>query len=208
MIKNIKGETFEYEGRTFTVGDMVYANDQSVYEGLFGHIKEIRTGTDKDTENEAADIYCEFMPPIFQAIIDDIEKRFSKLYGCPKKLEDLAFDEVIMAPGMLLLDSEIASAQESGSVFCVTEDWAYHGDGELKNTVFRSLPDAQIFMHRCVIREIMENNPPFNQRGKKGIEENSSEMFFETYEDGDYNENHYTIQIEEQKINEIKAKKS
>lgn len=208
MIKNKKGETFEYEGRKFTVGELVYANGQSDYEGLFGYIKEIRTDADKDTENETADIYCEFMPPIFPAIIDDIEKRFSKLYGCSKKLEDLALDEVIMIPDMLILDSEITSSQESESVFCVTEDWAYHGDRELKNTVFRSLPDAQIFMRRCVLMEIMEDNIPFNQRGEEGMEEDSSEMFFEIYEDGDYNENHYSIQIEEQKINEIKAKKS
>ncbi len=200
MIKNKKGESFKYKGRTFTVGDVVYANDQSDYEGLFGYIKEIRTGADKDTENDTPDIYCEFIAPIIPCYIAKIEERFSKLYATPKKLEELALDEVIMAPDMLLLDSEIVSLQEGESVFCVTEDWAYHGDSELKSTVFRSLPDAQIYMLRCLAVEIMENNPPFNRRGEEGIVEDSSEMFFEIYQDGDYNECHFTIQIEKKDI--------
>ena len=202
MIKNKVGEILEYEGRIFRVGDWVYANEGSAYEGLFGHIKEIRTDEDKDTENETADIYCEFMPPIIPAFIEKIEERFSKLYGEPKKLEDLALDEVIMAPEMLLLDQELLSSGGpcKETVFVVTTDWAYHGDSDIKVELFYTLKDAQIYLLRCLAEEVAENSSPFDCRGDEDIYENSSETFYEIYQDGDYNENHYTIIIEEKEI--------
>lgn len=202
MIKNKTGETFEYEGRVFRVGDWVYANESSDYEGLFGHIKEIRTDEDKDTENETADIYCEFMPPIIPACIEKIEARFSKLYGEPKKLEDLALDEVIMAPEMLLLDQELLPSDNRRArvVFVVTADWAFHGESDIKVELFDTLKDAQIYLLRCLAEEVAENSSPFNRRGDEDVCENPSETFYEIYQDGDYNENHYTIAIEEKEI--------
>ena len=202
MIINKTGETFEYKKRIFQVGDWVYANDGSVYEGLAGYIKEIRTGADMDTENETADIYCEFMPPIIPACIEKIEERFSKLYGEPKKLEDLALDEVIMAPEMLLLDQEILSfgGPCKETVFVVTTDWAYHGDSDINVELFYTLKDAQIYLLRCIAEEVAANSSPFDCRGDEDICENLSETFYEIYQDGDYNENHYTIVIEEKEI--------
>lgn len=202
MIKDKTGETFEYEGRIFRVGDWVYANEGSDYEGLFGHIKEIRTGEDKDTENETADIYCEFMPPIIPAFIEKIEERFSKLYGEPKKLEDLALDEVIMAPEMLLLDQEILSSDGpcKETVFVVTKDWAYHGDSDSDFELFYTLKDAQVYFLRCLAEEVMEGGPLFDCRGDEDVCEDSSETFYEIYQDGDYNEDHYTITIKEKEI--------
>ncbi len=64
MIINKIGETFKYEGRTFKIGDLIYANNQSDYEGLLGRVLEIRDGEDRDTENDTPDIYCEFEVPI------------------------------------------------------------------------------------------------------------------------------------------------
>ena len=49
MILNKQGESFAVEGRTFLIGGMVWANDESDYRGLFGRITEIRDGADKDT---------------------------------------------------------------------------------------------------------------------------------------------------------------
>ena len=202
MIKNKTGETFRYEGRVFRVGDWVYANAGSVYEGLVGRIKEIRTGADKDTENETADIYCEFMPPIIPAFIEKIEERFSKLYGEPKKSEDLALDEVIMAPEMHLLDREILSSDgaHKESVFVVTTDWAYRGESDIKVELFYTLKDAQAYMLRCLAEEVAENSSPFDRRGDEDICEESSETFYEIYQSGDYNGEHYTIRIETKEI--------
>ena len=63
MILNKPGETFEYEGRKFMIGDQIIANGKSVYEGLFGTITETRDGEDKETENETPDLYCRFEEP-------------------------------------------------------------------------------------------------------------------------------------------------
>ena len=52
MIYNKVGETLEFEGKKYAVGENIVGAETSEYEGLFGYIKEIRTDNDKDTENE------------------------------------------------------------------------------------------------------------------------------------------------------------
>lgn len=64
MILKNSGDVFEYEGVRYTVGEFIYANKNSDYEGLFGVIKEIRDGDDKDTDNDTPDIYCAFENPL------------------------------------------------------------------------------------------------------------------------------------------------
>lgn len=101
MIYQKTGETFTTEGKTFAVGGEVFANGSSDYGGLFGTVTEIRTGADRETDNDTPDIHCEFRPPESSGMIHDIENRFSDLYGQPKQLDELALDFVIMAPDML-----------------------------------------------------------------------------------------------------------
>ena len=101
MIYKKPGEKFSYEDITYTVGNRVLANEASEYSGLFGRILEIRTDDDRETENDTPDIYCEFDPPYLSASRRALEQTFSKLYGTPKRVEDLALDLVIMAPEML-----------------------------------------------------------------------------------------------------------
>lgn len=101
MLINRTGESYVYETTTYTIGEKIYANENSDWEGLFGFITEIRTDEDRETENETPDIYCSFEPPVLPEDIVELEKRFSVLYGEPKKLEDISLDEVIMAPEMI-----------------------------------------------------------------------------------------------------------
>ena len=63
MIINRIGAKYLYNGVTYTVGDQIIANSESEYEGLFGTIKEIRDGDDRETDNDTPDIHCEFLPP-------------------------------------------------------------------------------------------------------------------------------------------------
>lgn len=81
MILNKNGETFDYEGKKYTVGEFIYVNENSDYAGLFGVIKEIRDGEDKDTDNDTPDIYCSFENPVMPYDIRRVEDRFSTLYG-------------------------------------------------------------------------------------------------------------------------------
>lgn len=97
MILTTNQDYITTENGKFSVGDRVrtIAGD---YAGLSGYIKEIRTGNDKDTENETDDIYCCFDIPESEVEIKLLEEHFSDLYDEPKKIDDLCFDLVIMAP--------------------------------------------------------------------------------------------------------------
>ena len=107
MVIKRTGEIYQYEGMTYTVGERIYANGQSDWEGFFGVITEIRTDEDKETENETPDIYCSFDVPVLPADVKELEERFSDLYREPKKMEDISLDEVIMAPEMIEAVSEL-----------------------------------------------------------------------------------------------------
>lgn len=101
MVINKIGTAYQYKGMTYTIGQRVYANGQSDWEGLLGVIMEIRTDEDKETENETPDFYCSFDAPVLPADVKELEERFSNLYQEPKKMEDISLDEVIMAPEMV-----------------------------------------------------------------------------------------------------------
>lgn len=94
------GETIITDGKTFTVGERIIATD-SDYVGLKGYITEIRTGRDKETENETSDIYCCFDVPEGAEEIRLLESHFSELFHEKKTIDDLALDLVIMAPCQL-----------------------------------------------------------------------------------------------------------
>ena len=98
MILSKYGESLKIGDKVFTVGDRVLANDSFEYEGLYGEITEIKTDTDKDTENEGVDIHVCFDVPEDEEMVRVIEKRFSELYGEPKTIDEIALDLVIMAP--------------------------------------------------------------------------------------------------------------
>ena len=130
MILNKQGESFAVEGRTFLIGGMVWANDESDYRGLFGRITEIRDGADKDTENEGPDIYCDFMVPEQEYMVNEIEKRFSTLYRTPKHKNELPLGGVIMAPEMLEAVAETPGSS-AGRLYAL----AFTYDGECDSTI-------------------------------------------------------------------------
>ncbi len=94
MIYNKNGEMFFYEDKMFLIGEEVFATESAFY-GLLGNISEIRTGDDRDTENEGPDIYCKFRKPVMAR-----DKGFmhDMIFGT----DDSALDQVIMAPEMLI----------------------------------------------------------------------------------------------------------
>lgn len=86
----------------FKPGQRVRTTDASDYARLEGVILEIHTGEDKETDNLTPDIHCCFDFPESEADIRKLEERFSSLYNMPKKLDELALDEVIMSPDELI----------------------------------------------------------------------------------------------------------
>lgn len=108
MIINSEGAAYLYEGNLYRIGARVYANNESDYGGLYGRVFEICDGEDKQTDNDGPDFFCAFDEPTDPAFRNQLEDRFSQLYGYPKTIEDLALDCVIMAWDMidLLPDGE------------------------------------------------------------------------------------------------------
>ena len=94
----------------FKPGQRVRTTDASDYAGLDGVILEIHTGEDKETDNLTPDIHCCFDFPESEADIRKLEERFSSLYNMPKKLDDLALDEVIMSPDELISRRTLSSS--------------------------------------------------------------------------------------------------
>ena len=97
MIYAKTGEGITADGITLSVGERVIAT-ASDYAGLKGYIAEIRTGSDKETENETDDVYCYFDIPESKEEIKLLEEHFSALFRQKKTICDIAFDLVIMAP--------------------------------------------------------------------------------------------------------------
>ena len=100
MICTRKGEGIITEGVSFAVGQRIIAID-SDYAGLKGCITEIRTGADKETENESNDIYCCFDIPEDKEKVKLLEEYFSDLFHEKKTIDDISLDLVIMAPDEL-----------------------------------------------------------------------------------------------------------
>ncbi len=101
MILRENGTRFCADGKVFTIGGRISANGESEYEGLFGTITEIRSGADRETENDTPDIYCDFETPASEEMLRELEARFSDLYGETKTIDEISLDCVIMSPDML-----------------------------------------------------------------------------------------------------------
>ena len=63
---------FCVDEKVFTVGGRVMANDASEYAGLCGTVAEIRSGADRETENDTPDIYCDFEPPASEEMLREL----------------------------------------------------------------------------------------------------------------------------------------
>lgn len=224
MLLNKKGDVFEYEGIKYTVGEFIYANKNSDYEGLFGVIKEIRDGDDKDTENETPDIYCSFENPVMPYDVEEIEKRFSKLYGEEKRLEDIALDEVIMAPEHISVVYARQTQTDTQKVFLLLEDWATDDDEGINIEVYTTFDEALLNL-RLKVREEYESGLVGmwlnNEKSEEDEEENAAEEddkeesennddgklvidscadSFEAYLGGFYCSSHYSVSIQEKHV--------
>lgn len=211
MILKNKGDVFEYEGVKYTVGEFIYANKNSDYEGLFGVIKEIRNGDDKDTENGTPDIYCAFEIPVIPHDVKQIEERFSALYGEEKKICDIALDEVIMAPEHISVVYERKTQTDGQAVYILLEDWATDDDNGISAEVYSTFEEALLNL-RLKVREeydsgliaVWHNNADEEESEDENEEGNlvveSSADSFEAYVSGFYSSSHYSVSITEKQV--------
>lgn len=121
MIFTRIGSGIIYNGTLYAVGMKVAAVSESDYAGLYGVINEIRTGEDRETENDAPDIECCFDPPMLKEEVTALEARFSALYQQPKTVDELALDMVIMTPEELKPIDSLPNA--AISIYVVMNEW-------------------------------------------------------------------------------------
>lgn len=196
MILNKKDEVFEYADKKYQIGETVIANKQSDYVGLVGFITKIVTDEDKDTNNPYPDIYCDFIKPHFKSEIKLLEERFSKLYGAKKKLEDLNFDGVIMAPCMLEQADKCSSAKDFIKIYVLTEDWACDGEEGFETYAYTDYDEAKLQLRLKMYKERREGCVEAWLDNEDFVEENS-EKGYEAYIEGFYCESHYTLSLKQ-----------
>lgn len=194
MVIKHTGAAYQYEGMTFAIGQRIYANGQSDWEGLFGVITEIRTDGDKETENETADVYCSFDVPVLPADVTELEKRFSSLYREPKTIEDISLDEVIMAPEMIE-PLEPWTGRKKKNVWAVVIDWSWHGEHGHLEEICTDYPDAKRKLTEYLAEEF-DNSTLLQWQADDRYAAVSGNDSYECYEKEDYQRNHYHICIE------------
>ena len=195
MILDRIGAAFYYEGKKYVVGEPIVANDASEYEGLFGRILEIRDGEDKETENYAPDIYCEFEEPVLKSDIWSLEQRMSALYGERKTLEDISLDLVIMAPDMISTIAEIENNSPTAEIYILTEDWAVNDNYGHSTGAFTSLEMARLSMRQMLTKEKQEGCIPVWEDEADFVED-ESDMCYLAYREGFWCESHYELTIQ------------
>ena len=187
---------FLYQGETYRIGDTVVACWESEYAGLIGEIREIRTGEDKETENETPEIFCRFEIPKLSADIKEFEERISNICNTEKKIEDISLDSVIMSPEMLICPDNDRNKEK---IYVLTEEWANDGDGGFNTEVFTDALTAKAFLNFKLSNEMSDGLIAKWQVDEEfKFEENDSA--YTAWIDGYYSELHYTLKIEEYKM--------
>lgn len=189
MIYNKNGEMFFYEDKMFIVGEEVFASE-SDYAGLLGRITEIRTGEDRDTENEGPDIYCSFLSPLLKQDAELVSKmRFGN--------EELSLDLVIMAPEMLMPTRYVGDGLPTVKVYAVIEDCMVDGEDHGATRLYSDKKHAEIVLRQSIEKERESGCIAGWQSSTLLVEEQYSEWYFTAYYKNEYCFNHYTIYLQE-----------
>lgn len=199
MIYNRDGDKIILNGIPWTVGMSIQATDESDYAGLYGRITEIRTDGDRETENDTPDIYCQFDFPVLPCEVKRLEEHFSMLYGSPKKLDELTFDMVIMAPEMLTPLDELYRDRTHLTIYAVVEDWAVNEESGHNEELFSARNDAIRVFHERLTEEQSNGCIP-NWQANDSFCTDSGDSLYECWIDGEYLCNHYKISVEEKLV--------
>lgn len=194
MIYNRIGAACSFEGNQYRVGDKIVATAESPWEGLYGTITEICDGDDRQTENGTIDLYCEFLLPVLPEEIRKLESQFSSWFGREKKLEDIAFDSVIMSPEMIRIIGRKNEGRKV-TVYLVREEWALDYNGGMETHLFIDPDEARMAMLR-MLHEDMIDGCIHAWEGRGDLESEVKENSYEYWLHDSYHENHYLITLE------------
>ena len=197
MIFKSVNDTVEYMGKSYYVGEDIVGTSESVYDGLFGNIIEIRTDADKETDNQAPDIYCEFYALVFPEEVKRFENKVSLLYGKEKTLEDIALDRVVVAPEMIKLLTR-SSETQTISVFTLEEDWAAEdGYGHLTEVYFDYDLARKNLCEKIFIQRL---NGYVKKLDKINLAEKYGNDCYEAYNSRSCTAKHYSVSIKKRDV--------
>ncbi len=188
-----KGQALEYWGKTYTVGDVVIANADSVYEGLIGRITEIRTDGDKETDNLAPDVYCDFEKPQFPFARDTFKRKYGIAVDENFDWDMVALSAVIMAPEMLILEEESGQSQESISICVLLEECCMGGEAEEATYAFLDIQEVERTMLRLTYKSKESGAIYYWQQDGDKVIETFDGCSYLAYVDGDSDENYYKL---------------
>lgn len=194
MLINKRGESFKYNGVHYTIGEQVFANKNSAYNGLHGIVKEIRTGKDKDTDNDAPDIYCDFQIPVIPSVIKKIEIAFDK------PIDEIMLDSVIMAPDMIWTTLQ---PKIKPKIYAVITDWAVDCESGHDIELFSDYEAAKQNFITSLEGEI-KSGCVQEWKDDSSLVEESTEDSYECWIYGRYVEQHFLIEIVQKSL-EIKS---
>ena len=193
MILRENGERFESDGKIFTVGGTVIANDKSDYDGFVGTVREIRSNSDKETDNDTPDIYCDFYMPVAEDDIKEAEKRFSKLYGYNCTVDKIDREGIIMSPEML--DAEPVNKRYI-KMYCVKEEWANDDSFGTSYDLFFSFDAAKADFRKKLAIAGKIDDIICSIKSKPDFVCEQAETTFECYTEDFYDESHYCISVD------------
>lgn len=196
MLLNQAGQELVWEGNRYIVGQSVKTVEESDYPSMFGRILEIRTDEDRETENETPDIYCELYPPVLPNEIRALEEHFSALYGCPKRLEDISLDCVIMPPEELTSTYTGTDVSLQKKMWLLSELWDCEDSNGDHAAIFTAYEDALHAFHEK-IHEEKQSGCVAAWVDKAIFVEIAETNRYEAYLDEVYCGNHYLLSIQE-----------
>ena len=193
MILTEKGQFIEYEGGKYAIGDRIQCMNGTAFENLYGTIKEIREGSDKETKYVGPEKNCTLDMPVMEKEVEEFEKNFYPINDKKKLLRDNSFDDIVLSTDMLRVLPNVLNDCKRISLFEVIEDLAYERCGFHSQKIFSEYDDALVYFHKLIQSERKESFISKNLDNKKLVVKNGTD-YIEAYIDGKYTANHYKLQ--------------
>ena len=197
MIYSKEGETFWYNDTPYAVGAKVFANADSDYFGLLGRILEIRTENDCEAQSNTPNIYCDFDPPALTTERVVLQQQFSLLHYESKPLEALNLHRANMEPQMLVPLPVPVRDYPQLTLYIVASHWSNDGEYGSYEIPYTDLFDAKRQLHDDLLEE-RKNGCIERWRSKSQFVEEETDDSYECYLDGEYCENHFSIEVKKQ----------
>ena len=198
---NNKGTVFEYNGIPYVIGETVVGTEVTPYEGLLGEI--IAITQENGEENSEKPIFCcTFPPPDSPHDREMIEKRFSKLCGVPKSMEEIPLSMVLLSPEAVMPVAFLESSRKKYQVTMLYEDWAVNGKHGQSTVLFCGFHDAKLAFRLALAKEC-KSGYVSTFRSCEEYRDVSGEDFFKCWIDDAYGENHYSLSLKPVQLEEL-----